>query len=57
MNIARQRRKISRLIDEAPESHRPYLIYLCSLFDAEVDAGTPQPASQFLPMYHEEFDL
>lgn len=52
MNVAKQRRKIIQAITDAPDT---YLEYLLALFDAAVVAGQPQPASQFLPMYEEEF--
>lgn len=55
MNVPRQRRKIYHLAENAPESHRPYLGHLLELFDAEVDAGRPTPAKEFLGMYYEEF--
>ena len=35
MNVAKQRRKLTQLAVEAPESHRPYLGHLLGLFDAE----------------------
>lgn len=57
MNIGKQRRKLTQLAAEAPPSHQGYLSHLVRLFDREVAAGTPQPASQFIPMYHEEFGL
>ncbi|AFU20712.1 hypothetical protein SEA_CHUPACABRA_63 [Mycobacterium phage Chupacabra] len=57
MNIAKQRRKLTQLAAEAPPSHRGYIDHLVALFDREVANGTPQPASQFIPMYHEEFGL
>lgn len=58
MNVGRQRRKIQQLIVEAPApDHAAYLEYLLTLFDADVAAGAPRPASEFLPMYHEEFGL
>ncbi len=57
MNVARQRRKLTHRIEHAPdEDHARYLSYLLGLFDEAVAAGNPQPASQFLPMYAEEFD-
>ncbi|MDO3336629.1 hypothetical protein P5V81_00210 [Mycobacteroides abscessus subsp. abscessus] len=56
MNVAKQRRKIIQAITDAPDTeHVTYLEYLLALFDAAVVAGQPQPASQFLPMYEEEF--
>ncbi|AEJ95457.1 hypothetical protein MICROWOLF_69 [Mycobacterium phage Microwolf] len=57
MNIAKQRRKLTQLAAEAPPSHVGYIEHLIRLFDAEVAAGRPTPASQFIPMYHEEFGL
>lgn len=57
MNVARQRRKLTQLATEAPDSHRSYIEHLVSLFDAEVAAGRPTPASTFIPMYEEEFDV
>ncbi|QFG04644.1 hypothetical protein PBI_KEZIACHARLES14_70 [Mycobacterium phage Keziacharles14] len=55
MNVERQRRKITHLLDTAPESHHGYLGHILSLFDAEVAAGRPTPAKEFLGMYEEEF--
>ncbi|ANU79316.1 hypothetical protein SEA_AGLET_74 [Mycobacterium phage Aglet] len=57
MNIAKQRRKLTQLAAEAPPRHVGYIEHLIRLFDAEVAAGRPTPASQFIPMYHEEFGL
>lgn len=56
MNVARQRQKLVQLAVEAPAAHQGYLAHLLTLFDAEVAAGRPTPASQFIPMYREEFD-
>jgi hypothetical protein len=56
MNVAKQRRKIIHAITDAPDAeHAAYLEHLLALFDAAVAAEQPQPASQFLPMYEEEF--
>ncbi|AVR77479.1 hypothetical protein SEA_TNGUYEN7_69 [Mycobacterium phage TNguyen7] len=57
MNIAKQRRKLTQLLAEAPPGHKGYLEHLVALFDREVAEGRPTPASQFIPMYHEEFGL
>ncbi|AXH44119.1 hypothetical protein SEA_KALNOKY_73 [Mycobacterium phage Kalnoky] len=57
MNIAKQRRKLTQLAAEAPPSHVGYIEHLIRLFDREVAEGRPTPASQFIPMYHEEFGL
>ncbi|AHY27133.1 hypothetical protein PBI_PHANTASTIC_70 [Mycobacterium phage Phantastic] len=57
MNVAKQRRKITHLIDTAPVEHVPYLLSVLEMFDFEVAHGRPTPASQFIPMYHEEFGL
>lgn len=58
MNVARQRRKLTHLINNAPdEQHVRYLAYLLYQFDAAVAHGEPQPAGEFIPMYHEEFGL
>lgn len=55
--MVRQRRKLRHRIEHAPdEDHARYLNYLLGLFDDAVAAGNPQPASQFLPMYAEEFE-
>lgn len=57
MNVARQRRKLSQRIAEAPSAeHAVYLAWLLGQFDADVVLGVPRPASEFLPMYFEEFD-
>lgn len=57
MNVAKQRRKLVQLCAEAPPSHQSYIEYLIGLFDADCEAGLPRPASEFIPMYHEEFGL
>ncbi|AYB70618.1 hypothetical protein SEA_SERENDIPITOUS_77 [Mycobacterium phage Serendipitous] len=63
MDVERQRRKIVHRICEAPDNgfdrspHVHYLEHLLAMFDASVAAGRPRPASEFLPMYDEEFDL
>lgn len=57
MNVAKQRRKITHLIDTAPgPDHARYLENLLQQFDESIAAGQPRPASEFLPMYDEEFD-
>jgi hypothetical protein len=55
MNVARQRRKLTVLADQCPQDHRSYVEYLIGLFDAAVAQGLPRPASEFIPMYEEEF--
>ena len=57
MNVAKQRRKLTQLAAEAPPGHVGYIHHLIALFDREVAAGRPTPASQFIPMYHEEFGI
>ncbi|ATN87071.1 hypothetical protein KIY79_gp73 [Mycobacterium phage Anselm] len=57
MNVAKQRRKITQLIEESPPWHHAYLRDLLDRFDTEVAAGRPTPASHFLPQYWEEFGL
>lgn len=57
MNIARQRRKLTQLSAEAPPGHQGYIDHLVALFDREVAAGRPTPASQYIPMYWEEFSI
>ena len=58
MDVAHQRRKITCRIDDAPTpAHAQYLHYLLGLFEASLAKGLPRPASEFLPMYREEFDL
>ena len=58
MNVAKQRRKLDTLIDNAPDdNHQGYLEGVKALFEAELVAGRPTPASQFIPAYWEEFDL
>ncbi|AER48992.1 hypothetical protein PRODRIGUEZ_79 [Mycobacterium phage PRodriguez] len=63
MDVAKQRRKIVHRIVEAPDAgferspHVHYLEHLLVMFDAAVEAGRPRPASEFLPMYEEEFGL
>ncbi|ADL71429.1 hypothetical protein I5G90_gp18 [Mycobacterium phage Adonis] len=57
MDVARQRRKfVGRILAEDDDHAAAYLVWLLSLFDAAVAAGTPRPASEFLPMFQEEFD-
>lgn len=57
MNIERQRRKLTHLHDNAPDSHKSYLAYLIAEFDSEIAAGRPTPASEYIPRYEEEFGL
>ncbi|AGS82752.1 hypothetical protein ANNAL29_71 [Mycobacterium phage AnnaL29] len=57
MNVAKQRRKLTQLCAEAPPSHQGYIEHLIRLFDRECEEGRPTPASQFIPMYQEEFGL
>ena len=58
MNVARQRRKFLQRINDAPDvDHAVYLSWLLGQFDADVALGVPRPASEFLPMYFEEFDV
>jgi hypothetical protein len=58
MNVRRQRRKIIQLIEAAPDDeHAVYLSHLLTMFDDAVGAGLPRPAGDFIPMYHEEFDI
>ena len=58
MNVARQRRKITQLIADAPDAaHVVYLEHVLGLFDAAVAADLPRPAVEFLGMYREEFNL
>ena len=58
MNVAKQRRKLLALVTpDSPFAQRSYVTHLVTLFDASVAAGLPQPASEFIPQYHEEFGL
>jgi hypothetical protein len=58
MNVAGQRRKITQLITDAPDSaHVAYLEHVLALFDAAVARGRPRPAVEFRGMYCEEFDV
>jgi hypothetical protein len=58
MDVARQRRKILALVTpESPFAAQSYVTHLVTLFDASVAAGRPQPASEFIPAFHEEFGL
>ncbi|QGJ89772.1 hypothetical protein SEA_SUPERCHUNK_73 [Mycobacterium phage Superchunk] len=57
MNVAKQRRKLLALRDEAPPWHHAYINHLIDLFNTEVRAGRPTPAREFIPMYHEEFGI
>ncbi len=57
MDVARQRRKfIGRILAEDDDQAVAYLVGLLAMFDASVAAGLPRPASEFLPMFDEEFD-
>lgn len=57
MSIAKQARKFNTRIEDAPSVHAArYLAYLKGRMLATVAMGAPQPASNFLPMYEEEFD-
>lgn len=57
MNVDRQRRKILALVTpESPFAQRSYVTHLVTLFDAAIARGIPQPASEFIPMFQEEFD-
>ena len=56
MNVAKQRRKILHAITDAPDAEHasdPSICWHCST--PAVAAEQPQLASQFLPMYEEEF--
>ena len=58
MNVARQRRKFDQAIADAPSAEAAkYLADLRGEFDRSVLAGEPQPFSQFIPAYWEEFGL
>lgn len=61
MNIARQRRKLTVRRDDALDAghldQAVFLSHLVGRFDAAIAMGTPRPASEFLPMFDEEFDL
>lgn len=58
MNVAKQRRKFTTAMENAPTAeHVAYLEGLRELFDRSIERGEPQPFSNFLPMYEEEFDL
>jgi hypothetical protein len=60
MNVARQRRKITQVLDEKTAlgdvDAGSYLAYLLGLFDANVALGVPRPAGEFLVMYAEEYE-
>ena len=55
MDVDRQLRKLDALVT-APE-HEGYVNHLKDLLRQSVAAGTPQPASQFIPMFQEEFGV
>jgi hypothetical protein len=55
MDVPRQLRKLDALVTYP--SHVSYVGHLKDLLLASVAAGTPQPASQFVPMFQEEFDV
>jgi hypothetical protein len=58
MNVAKQRRKIASLLDEhSTPSQQLFVLHLVGLFNASVEEGQPRPASEFIPMYLEEFGL
>lgn len=57
MSVSKQVRKFDTRIADAPSVHAAtYLAYLKGWMLATVALGAPQPASNFLPMYEEEFD-
>lgn len=57
MDIRRQIRKFDTRIADAPTDHAAtYLAYLKGRMLATIALGAPQPASNFLPMYEEEFN-
>ncbi|OBH08955.1 hypothetical protein [Mycobacterium sp. E1747] len=56
MSLIKQVRKFdSRITDAASVEAAIYLSYLKGLMLATVAMGAPQPASNFLPWYDEEF--
>jgi hypothetical protein len=56
MSIAKQARKFDARIADAPSvDAKAYLAYLKGRMLATVAVGAPQPASNFLPAYDEEF--
>jgi hypothetical protein len=58
MNVEKQIRKFDAAIEAAPSpEHAGYLTGLLAMFLVGVSEGQPQPFSQFIPMYEEEFDL
>lgn len=58
MNVDRQRRKLLALVTpDSPFAEQAYVTHLVTLFDAAIARGVPQPASQFIPMFFEEFDV
>jgi hypothetical protein len=57
MNIAKQARKFeSRMAIAESIEEKCYLAYLRGRMLATVATGAPQPASNFIPMWEEEFD-
>jgi hypothetical protein len=57
MNVGKQIRKFDQRIADAPSiDAAAYLAYLKGLMLASVVMGAPQPASNFLPAYEEEFE-
>lgn len=58
MNVEKQRRKLFQLLVEAPpHGEAAYIVCLLEQFDKAVAEGQPRPASEFIPMYHEEFGV
>jgi hypothetical protein len=56
MKVARQAREFdSRMATAESVEERCYLAYLKGQMLATVALGVPQPASNFLPMFEEEF--
>ncbi len=53
MKVERQLRKLDALA--TTEQRAVYVAYCKGLLLASVAMGTPQPASQFIPMIEEEF--
>jgi len=57
MNVAAQCRKFDARMQTAPSvDAAAYLAYCKGLLLASVAMGAPQPASNFIPMYEEEYE-
>jgi len=55
MDVPRQLRKLDALATDP--ARQAYVVYLKLLLLKSVADGVPQPASQFIPLFEEEFGV